>query len=186
MCAQGCRPDAIVYNAIIDALWQTGVVWAQAHALQLYRAAVKQGYFRPGGGSGDRGGGYGAGGSGRRMSSSPDGLLGDMPGGFPGGMPGAGSRPELNLHALTAGVAMLSLYSWLTELRELVTACGAEALPATLAIVTDAGSSSKEQSNFIIKEAVAASMAFWGAPFKPVQVRVRGQGAAGLSAGVDA
>eukprot|EP00798_Chlamydomonas_sp_ICE-L_P016766 gene16766-23041_t len=29
MCLQGCRPDAIVFNAIIDALWGTGVVWAQ-------------------------------------------------------------------------------------------------------------------------------------------------------------
>ncbi len=34
MCRQGCRPDAIVYNAIIDALWQTGVVWAQVRVQQ--------------------------------------------------------------------------------------------------------------------------------------------------------
>lgn len=29
MRARGCRPDAIVFNAIIDALWETGVIWAQ-------------------------------------------------------------------------------------------------------------------------------------------------------------
>ena len=29
MRAQRCKPDAIVYNAITDALWETGVIWAQ-------------------------------------------------------------------------------------------------------------------------------------------------------------
>lgn len=29
MCACKCPPDAILYNAIIDALWATGVIWAQ-------------------------------------------------------------------------------------------------------------------------------------------------------------
>jgi len=24
-----CQPDAIVYNAVVDALWETGVMWAQ-------------------------------------------------------------------------------------------------------------------------------------------------------------
>ena len=32
MRAQRCRPDAIVYNAIIDTLWETGVIWAQRKA----------------------------------------------------------------------------------------------------------------------------------------------------------
>jgi pentatricopeptide repeat domain-containing protein 1 len=35
MVARGCWPDAIVYNAIIDALWQTGVVWAQVRGHTL-------------------------------------------------------------------------------------------------------------------------------------------------------
>lgn len=34
---QRCKPDAIVYNAIIDALWETGVIWAQRRALTLYQ-----------------------------------------------------------------------------------------------------------------------------------------------------
>ena len=37
MRAQGCRADAIVFNAIIDTLWETGVVWAQRRALRLFR-----------------------------------------------------------------------------------------------------------------------------------------------------
>lgn len=40
MKAQGCRADAIVYNAIIDALWETGVVWVQRRALRLFRCAA--------------------------------------------------------------------------------------------------------------------------------------------------
>lgn len=43
---------------------------------------------------------------------------------------------------------------------------GEEALPPSLAIVTDAGNMSKEQGNFVVKEAMAAMMSFWGAPFR--------------------
>jgi pentatricopeptide repeat domain-containing protein 1 len=32
MRARKCQPDAILYNAIIDALWETGVIWAQRKA----------------------------------------------------------------------------------------------------------------------------------------------------------
>jgi hypothetical protein len=35
-----------------------------------------------------------------------------------------------------------------------------------MAVVTDAGTASKEQGNFIIKEAVSTLMSFWGAPFR--------------------
>jgi hypothetical protein len=62
----------------------TGVVWAQAKALEVYRVAVKSGHF---------------------ASAA-------------GGEPGSGSpRSRLNLHALTAGVAMLSLFNWLDNIR---------------------------------------------------------------------
>ena len=33
MRARGCAPDTIVYNAIIDVLWETGVGWAQRRAV---------------------------------------------------------------------------------------------------------------------------------------------------------
>jgi hypothetical protein len=29
MKAHNCRPDSVVYNTIIGALWKTGLVWAQ-------------------------------------------------------------------------------------------------------------------------------------------------------------
>jgi len=37
----GCSPHAAVYSSVIDALWQTGIVWAQAKALQLFNHAVE-------------------------------------------------------------------------------------------------------------------------------------------------
>lgn len=51
---------------------------------------------------------------------------------------GAGqARAEVNLHAMTAGVAMLSLYCWLVGLKQQVDQFGSSSLPAALAIVTD-------------------------------------------------
>jgi hypothetical protein len=47
-----------------------------------------------------------------------------------------------------------------------VQASGDGALPPLVAIVTDAGSASKEQGNFIIKDAASTSMSFWGSPFR--------------------
>lgn len=40
MQATGCSPHAAVYSSVIDALWQTGIVWAQAKALLLFDCAV--------------------------------------------------------------------------------------------------------------------------------------------------
>ncbi len=157
------KPDAIVYNAIIDCLWGTGITWAQARggrlgalcglalvqdvprepvsrracakgrcnltvrrrpsntsggvasatapqfcdplpppslplaplavrpqgcALQLFLGAVQQGHFR----------------------QEPLVRVPALPG-------AARPRAELNVHAMTAGVAMVSLFCWLTELR---------------------------------------------------------------------
>ncbi len=89
MCLQGCKPDAIVYNAIIDTLWETGIIWAQSKALQLFLKAVQQGHFRQ-----------------EQLVAGPR-----RPG------PGGSGRVEVNLHAMTAGVAMVCLYCWLLELR---------------------------------------------------------------------
>jgi hypothetical protein len=50
--------------------------------------------------------------------------------------------------------------------RKKVQASGDGALPPLVAIVTDAGSASKEQGNFIIKDAASTSMSFWGSPFR--------------------
>ena len=76
------------------------------------------------------------------------------------------ARAEVNLHAMTAGVAMLSLYAWLVSLKQLLAQHGAAALPLRLAVVTDRGKGSKEQGNLVVKEAVQAAVALWDAPFR--------------------
>ena len=76
------------------------------------------------------------------------------------------ARAEVNLHAMTAGVAMLSLYAWLVSLKQLLAQHGASALPLRLAVVTDRGKGSKEQGNLVVKEAVQAAVALWDAPFR--------------------
>jgi pentatricopeptide repeat domain-containing protein 1 len=73
---------------------------------------------------------------------------------------------QVNLHAMTAGVAMLSLYSWLVGMRAQLLGRGRGCLPAQLAIITDKGKSSKEQGNLVVKEAVAAMTQGWHAPFR--------------------
>ncbi len=80
MQAKGCKPDSIVFNAIIDALWDTGCAWPQRQAAALHRRASAGGLLR-------------------RAAHATPGYL------------------ELCLHTLTAGVAVLSLYSWLADLR---------------------------------------------------------------------
>ncbi|KAL3156639.1 hypothetical protein ABBQ38_000922 [Trebouxia sp. C0009 RCD-2024] len=81
---------------------------------------------------------------------------------------GAGqARAEVNLHAMTAGVAMLSLYCWLVGLKQQVDQFGSSSLPAALAIVTDKGKGSREQGNLVVKEAVAAMMHKWNSAFRP-------------------
>lgn len=45
MRVQQCLPDSIVYNAVVDALWETGVMWAQRKALRLFLQAHTEGYF---------------------------------------------------------------------------------------------------------------------------------------------
>lgn len=76
------------------------------------------------------------------------------------------ARLEINLHAMTAGVAMLSLYSWLMGLRARVSESTHAPLPPRLALVTDKGKSSREQGNLVVKEAVSAIMLQWDAPFR--------------------
>ncbi|KAL4422946.1 hypothetical protein ABPG75_009143 [Micractinium tetrahymenae] len=46
MKVHNCRPDSVVYNTVVGALWRTGLVWAQAKAMQIFHAACRQGHFR--------------------------------------------------------------------------------------------------------------------------------------------
>mmetsp|Transcript_3237 Transcript_3237/g.8115 ORF Transcript_3237/g.8115 Transcript_3237/m.8115 type:complete len:1105 (+) Transcript_3237:237-3551(+) len=76
----------------------------------------------------------------------------------------AASRAEVNLHAQTAGVAMLGLYGWLVALYCHV--AGGGALPDTVAIVTDSGRGAREIANNVVKGAVGCLVPAWGAPFR--------------------
>ncbi len=46
MQGQSCRPDSSIYQSVVDMLWQSGVSWLQALALQLYAAAARSWQFR--------------------------------------------------------------------------------------------------------------------------------------------
>lgn len=46
MQAQGCHPDAAVFNSLMEVLWQSGVILAQVRALQLWSLANRNGQFR--------------------------------------------------------------------------------------------------------------------------------------------
>jgi pentatricopeptide repeat domain-containing protein 1 len=46
MQSQGCRPDSSIYQSMVDMLWQSGVAWLQARALQLYTSAARSWQFR--------------------------------------------------------------------------------------------------------------------------------------------
>ncbi len=48
MQAQACHPDAAVFNSLFEVLWQSGVLLAQAKALQLWMLANRSGHFRCG------------------------------------------------------------------------------------------------------------------------------------------
>lgn len=47
MQAAGAVPHAAVISSVIDALWHTGIVWAQARAAALFRDAVPCAPTRP-------------------------------------------------------------------------------------------------------------------------------------------
>lgn len=165
MQAQGCQPDVVTYTALISALekggqWRLAVSSFERMRRQGCRAdsivynAVIDTLWETGVVWAQR----------RALSlfrtSVEEGHFGQ------GRLSPGLSRAEVNLHAMTAGVAMLCLYAWLVSLKQLVASHGAEAAPLRLTIVTDRGRSSKEQGNLVVKEAVAALMTHWGAPFK--------------------
>jgi len=128
MTRTGCCADAIAYGAIIDALWDSGLAWAQRRAAGLFRAAACEGLLRR--------------------------------------LPHAGADClELSLHSLSGGVAVLSLFAWLADLRARAELEGPAALPRRLAVVTGRGKPGKEAGGSVVREAVAALLRARGSPF---------------------
>lgn len=167
MQAQGCAPDVVTYTAFISALekggqWRSALGAFEKMRRQACRAdaivynAIIDALWETGVVWAQRRA------LGLLQNAIEEGYFGQT-------RLGSGlSQAEVNLHAMTAGVAMLSLYSWLMALRDLIVTHGASAIPARLLIVTDRGKTSKEQGNLVVKEAVNALMAKWSSPFKAV------------------
>jgi pentatricopeptide repeat protein len=165
MRSHGCTPDVVTYTALISSL-EKGGQWRRA--LGAYERMRRQGL---------RGDAIvfnaiidalwatGVVWAQRRALALFKGAVED--GHFQQGrlVPGL-ARAEVNLHAMTAGVAMLSLYAWLVSLRQLAAMHGADAIPGRLVLVADRGRGAKEQGNLVVKEAVLAAMVNWEAPFR--------------------
>ena len=131
MRARGCAPDTIVYNAIIDVLWETGVGWAQRRAVALFRQASQEGLIRWVGGWG-REGGRGAAVVPPPPPPAPTPTRSLVYPPHTTHMPppppppphacrrhshACGDSLELSLHSTTAGVALLSLHCWLLDMQ---------------------------------------------------------------------
>jgi pentatricopeptide repeat domain-containing protein 1 len=43
---EGLHPDSVVFNTLLEVLWQSGVLLAQMRAAQLWSAANRSGQFR--------------------------------------------------------------------------------------------------------------------------------------------
>lgn len=116
---QGCRADAILYNTLLDVLWDTGVSWAQQRAAQLFRQAMDEGHFRllpqpdkaaqqqqP---------------SETSAAGSPTKTAADASrsssAAAVAAAAGGQSKLELGLQGVSPGVAMLMLHCWFADLR---------------------------------------------------------------------
>lgn len=128
-----CNADAILYNTLLDVLWDTGVSWAQHQAAALFRVAVDEGHFRklpmpnhpqrpyatetllqpPGAAA------AAAAAAAAEAAAASDSAAGSPTAAAAAASgPGApGSRLELGMQGVSPGVAMLMLHCWLADLR---------------------------------------------------------------------
>jgi hypothetical protein len=141
---QKCNADAILYNTLLDVLWDTGVAWAQHKAGQLFRQAVEEGHFRllpqppapqqqataaaaAAAGSESQGAAAVAAAPSSKPEPGSPSAASAASGGSPtaAGSGGAGaaaaaataSKLELGLQGVSPGVAMLMLHCWFADLR---------------------------------------------------------------------
>lgn len=135
---QTCNADAILYNTLLDVLWDTGVAWAQQKAGQLFRQAVEEGHFRQlpypppqqqqaaaAPASSEGLGAAAAAAPGSKPEPSSPSAASAASGGSPTAGSAAGSaaaaasasKLELGLQGVSPGVAMLMLHCWFADLR---------------------------------------------------------------------
>jgi pentatricopeptide repeat domain-containing protein 1 len=124
---QGCTADAILYNTLLDVLWDTGIPWAQHEAARLFRTAVDEGHFRklplPSASS-------------DTVSVAGDSACGtsDSPTAASAAAAGGNTKLELGMQGMSPGVAMLMLHCWLADLR-----CGCQPQRVRLSCLDHAG-----------------------------------------------
>lgn len=46
MPSSGCHPDSVVYNALLEVCWGSGVIPIQMRATQIWSLANRSGHFR--------------------------------------------------------------------------------------------------------------------------------------------
>lgn len=100
-----CKEDHIVYEAILEALWSTGVRPAQRHAAQLHKEGVAKGLIR-----------------------HPS--LNDLHSKAEAGLLSA----EVTLGMLNSGLLLMCLGIWLTQLRDYMHEHGMERLPQRVTV----------------------------------------------------
>jgi len=123
----GCSADAILYNTLLDVLWDTGVLWAQHTAAQLLRKAMDEGHFRrlphlqpaqqqqQGPSQQQQSTAQQQQAPRQKHKNSRPGSLGAAPAAAieAGGL----TKLELGLQGMSPGVALLMLHCWLADLR---------------------------------------------------------------------
>lgn len=106
---QGCGADAILYNTLLDILWDTGIPWAQQKAGLLMRQAVSEGHYKQ------------LSQLEAKVRQQPQQALtdGDAAGGAgqSAGSHTAQNRFEIGLKGLSPGVAVLMLHCWFADVR---------------------------------------------------------------------
>jgi pentatricopeptide repeat protein len=134
-----CSADAILYNTLLDVLWDTGVPWAQQQAAALFRVAVDEGHFRklpmpnqpqrpygtetllqpPGAAAAAAAAAVAAAAaaSSDAAETPVDSTSGTPTAAAASGPAAPGSRLELGMQGVSPGVAMLMLHCWLADLR---------------------------------------------------------------------
>eukprot|EP00878_Enallax_costatus_P010093 GHUV01010535.1.p1 GENE.GHUV01010535.1~~GHUV01010535.1.p1 ORF type:complete len:668 (+),score=216.47 GHUV01010535.1:1319-3322(+) len=155
---QGCRADAILYNTLLDVLWDTGISWAQQRAAQLFRQAMDEGHFR--------------------LLPQPDSkppqqqqpsevaaAVAADDSRSPSAAAASYSKLELGLQGVSPGVAMLMLHCWFADLRDFVQQQQkTHSLPDKI-LVSTGRSRQRDHISAVLRDGTLALLASWQSPF---------------------
>ncbi len=115
MLQQGCHTDHVVFTAVVDAMWDSGVTAAQLRAAAIHRAALRAGLVKPVASGAAVAAATAAASHLAAVTAAAAGTAGGG-GEVPGG-PGGGGAMELPLGALATGSAVVSFLAFLADQR---------------------------------------------------------------------